>query len=94
MGTRKSIGLLFIAAIACIGCCTIPISGIIAGVASLGFVATLINQNGLDIVLCALPLVLLIAFGLYRHRRRNRCCSSPDIECSSTQCSTGAINNK
>jgi hypothetical protein len=88
MGTRRSIGLLFIAAIACIGCCAIPISGIIAGVTSLGFVETLMNQNGLDIVLCTVPLILLIAFTLYRHQRKNRCCSLPNIECSSTQCST------
>ena len=87
MGTRKSTRLLFVAAIACIGCCAIPISGVIAGAASLGFIATLRNQNGLDIMLCAVPLVL-IALGFYIYKRKNRCCSSTEIQCSDTQCST------
>lgn len=87
MSSRKSIGL-FIAAIACIGCCVIPISGLIAGITSLGVVSALITQKGLDLLLCALPLALLMVLVLYRYQRRNRCCPSPEAECNKTHCST------
>lgn len=85
MGSRKSIGL-FIAAIACVGCCAIPISGLIAGITSLGIISALITQKGLDVVLCAMTLVLLMVFVLYRPQRRSRCCPSPDAKCNKTQC--------
>lgn len=87
MTSQKSKWIVSIAAIACIGCCTIPLFTILVGASGISFVALLDHKN-LDLLVCLLPLlIMLVGYFMYkRQQAKNVCCNSPSDECSKTQC--------
>lgn len=87
MSSQKSKWLVVIAAIACIGCCAIPIYFIIAGASSVGVITALLNKQNLEVLICLTLLVLIAGYFMYkRHQSKKACCSAPRSECSSTYC--------
>lgn len=90
MSSQKSKWIIFTAAIACMGCCAIPLYVIVAGTSGIGLLTVLMSEESLDMLVCLVPL-LLIAIGYYVYERKNRkaCCTSPKSECSKTQCTLG-----
>jgi hypothetical protein len=89
MSSQKSKWLIFTAAIACIGCCAIPLYFIIVGASSLGVMAALMSKQNLEVLICLAPLVLIAGYFMYkRHQAKKACCSAPTNECSDTHCST------
>jgi len=89
MNTHKSKIAMLITAIACVGCCAIPLYSIVVGASSIGVISTLISDKNREVLICLLPL-LLIAIDYYIYRRLNRksCCTSPTDECGNTQCAS------
>lgn len=83
----KSLWLTIVAVVACIGCCSVPLYALLIGSAGL---AALLNQTTLEIVKCALPLVVFAVGYLiyYKHQVKKRCCASARAECGKNQCST------
>ncbi len=93
MSSQKSKWLIVTAAIACIGCCAVPLYLIIAGASSLGLLAALMNKQNLEVLICLVPLVLIAGYFMYkRHQAKKACCSAPTGECSSTQCGTNIVD--
>lgn len=92
MNTSTSKITMILAALACVGCCAIPLYAIVAGTSSIGLLAILMSEKNIEVLICLAPL-LIIAIGYYVYRRKNRkaCCASPKSECSETQC---ALNLK
>lgn len=90
MNTSTSKITMILAALACVGCCAIPLYAIIAGTSSIGLLAILMSEKNMEVLICLAPL-LIIAIGYYIYRRKNRkvCCTSPKSECSETQCTSG-----
>jgi len=89
MSSQKSKWIIFTAAIACIGCCAIPLYLIIAGASSVGVLAVLMNKQNLEVLLCLAPLVLIAGYFVYKqHQAKKACCAAPASECSNTQCGT------
>ena len=87
MSSQKSKWLIATAAIACIGCCAIPLYLIIAGASSVGVLAALVNRQNLEVLICLAPLALIAGYFMYkRHQVKKVCCSVPTGECSNTQC--------
>lgn len=87
MSSQKSTWFIVTAAIACIGCCAVPLYLLIAGASSLGLLAALMNKQNLEVLICLAPLVLVVGYFLYkRHQAKKACCTAPAGECSSTQC--------
>lgn len=88
MSSRKSKWIILTATLACIGCCAIPVSLIVAGASSLGMLATLAHKQNLEALICLAPLVLIAGYFIYkRHKANPPCCSAPTSECTSKQCS-------
>lgn len=87
MNTSTSKITLILAALACVGCCAIPLYAIVAGTSSIGLLAILMNEKNVEVLICLAPL-LIIAIGYYVSRRKNRkaCCTSPNSECNKTHC--------
>lgn len=79
--------LLAIAAVACIGCCTIPFYAIVAAASGFGVFAVT-NTADWDALICFLPLVMiLVGYGIYKRYPVNRsCCSGPKDNCRENQC--------
>ncbi len=89
MSSQKSTWFIVTAAIACIGCCAVPLYLLIAGASSLGVLAALMNKQNLEVLICLAPLALTVGYFLYkRHQAKKACCTVPTGECSSTQCGT------
>jgi hypothetical protein len=89
MSSQKSKWLMFTAAVACIGCCAIPLYLIIAGASSAGMLAALMSKQHLEVLICLAPLILLASYFIYkRHQTKKACCSAPTSKCSNTQCDT------
>ncbi len=89
MSSLKSKWLIFTAAIACIGCCAVPLYLIIAGASSVGVLAALMNRQNLEVLICLTPLALIAGYFIYkRHQAKKACCLAPTNECSDTNCST------
>jgi hypothetical protein len=87
MSSQKSKWIILTAAIACIGCCAVPLYLIIAGASSFGALAALMNKQNMDVLICLAPLVLIAGYFVYkRHQTKKTCCTAPANECSSTQC--------
>lgn len=87
MSSQKSKWIMVTAAIACIGCCAVPLYLIIAGALGAGVLASLMSQKNLDVLICLAPLVLIAGYFIYkRHQAKKACCSAPTGECSNTQC--------
>lgn len=87
MSSQKSKWLIFTAAIACIGCCAVPLYLIIAGASSVGVLAALTNKQNLEVLICLAPLALIAGYFMYkRHQAKKPCCSAPTGDCSNTQC--------
>lgn len=87
MNKPKSLWLTIAAIIACVGCCSVPLYALFAGGTGL---TLLLNGAAMEILKCALPLVLFgIGYLLYRkHQAKKRCCPSPQGECSTQKCAT------
>lgn len=83
---KQSKKLMFVATLACLGCCAIPVYALIAGVAGSGLAAVM-DWKSSDLLICILPL-LVIAVYLFIKRNKDRkvCCSRPSDQCSDTQC--------
>jgi hypothetical protein len=93
MPSQKSKWIIFTAAIACIGCCAVPLYLLIAGASSLGMLAALMNKQNLEVLICFAPLVLIAGYFIYqRHQAKKICCSTPAGECSSTQCGNNRVD--
>jgi hypothetical protein len=87
MSSKKSKWIIFTAAIACIGCCAVPLYLLIAGASSLGVLTALMNKQNLEVLICLAPLVLIAGYFMCkRHQAKQACCAAPTGECSSTQC--------
>jgi hypothetical protein len=87
---NKSTWLMLLAAVACVGCCAIPVYGLIVSASGLGlFVVALLGENK-EIIACLLPLaMLLIIYGSYkllRAKPQKVCCEVPEDECVSNNC--------
>lgn len=93
MSSQKSKWIMFAAAIACIGCCAVPLYLLIAGASSLGVLAALMNTQNLEVLICLMPLALIVGYFLYkRHQAKKVCCAAPTGECSSTQCGNHMVD--
>ena len=93
MPSQKSKWIIFTAAIACIGCCAVPLYLLIAGASSLGVLTALMNKQNLEVLICLAPLVLIAGYFIYqRHQAKKICCSTPAGECSSTQCGNNRVD--
>ncbi len=89
MPSQKSKWLIFTAAIACIGCCAIPLYLIIAGASSLGVLVSLMNKQNLEVFICLAPLALIAGYFIYtRQKAKKNCCSAPTNECINKHCGT------
>lgn len=73
-------------ALACIGCCALPLYLIISGWAAVGAIAVLWNARWLELLVCLLPLVLLVSYWVYRRKTQKACCSSTENRCHADQC--------
>lgn len=90
MPSQKSKWII-VSAAACIGCCAIPLTVIIAGASSTGVLAALMSKQNLDVFICLAPLMLLAAYFIYkRYQTKKTCCSAPTSKCSATQCDTNS----
>lgn len=83
---KRQITLLLAAAVACIGCCALPIYALITGMISLSAVAAVLTPRFMEMLMCLIPLILVAGYWLYRRRQQKRCCSTPDNDCSGSQC--------
>ena len=92
MNNRKSVWLVFTAAIACIGCCAVPLSLVIAGASSASLMAIVTGPKSVDLLLCLLP-VAILGIIYMATRRKKQCCPEPSDECGKNQCSTSSIKN-
>ena len=93
MSSQKSKWIPFTAAIACIGCCAVPLYLIIAGASSVGVLAALVNKQNLEVLICLAPLALIAGYLIYnQHQVKKACCSAPGGKCSSTQCGNNIVN--
>lgn len=92
MNNRKSVWLVLTAAIACIGCCAVPLYLIIAGASSASLMAIVGGAKGLELILCLLPVAFIGAIYVVT-RRKKKCCSDPTDKCANNQCSTSSIKN-
>lgn len=89
MSSQKSKWLIFTAAIACIGCCAIPVYLIIAGASGAGVLAAVMSKQNLEVLICLVPLALIAGYLIYkRHQAKQACYSAPASKCSSAQCDT------
>lgn len=80
--------LMLGAAMACIGCCAVPLYLIISGFVSAGAIAALWNPKILELVVCLLPLMVLIGYWIYRRTMQKNCCASNEGNCQPNQCTT------
>ncbi len=93
MSSQKSTWVIVAAAIACIGCCAVPLYLLIAGTSSLGVWAALMNKQNLEVLICLTPLALITGYFLYkRHQAKKACCSVRTGECRRTQCGTNIVD--
>jgi hypothetical protein len=90
MSASKSKIVLAIAAVACIGCCAIPLYAVVATASGFGVFAAAVSKAHWDVLICLLPLVMiLVGYGLYkRHRINKSCCSEPKDNCGESKCSS------
>lgn len=89
MSPQKSKWIIFTAAIACIGCCAVPLYLIIAGVSSAGVLAALMNKQNLEVLICLAPLALVAGYFIYkRPQAKKTCCPAPNNKCSVTSCNS------
>lgn len=77
---------LFLAALACLGCCAVPIYALVAGVISVGSFGAMLSSGFVEVWVCLFPLLLIAVFLLYRRPLQKRCCPTPGNECSDSQC--------
>jgi hypothetical protein len=84
---KRQIALLLVAAVACIGCCALPLYALITGVISLSAVAAVFTPGFMEMLICLVPLILIAGFWLYRRHQRKGCCTTPNNNCSDSQCS-------
>lgn len=78
MNTPTSKITMILAALACVGCCAIPLYVIVAGTLSIELLATLMNEKNMEVLICLVPL-LIIAIGYYVYRRKNRRFAAPHL---------------
>ncbi len=75
-------------AAACVACCVVPLYGIATALTGAGAVALMPWKGALELLYCVLP--ILVIAGLYfwyrQYKVRESCCSSPQVTCSSAQC--------
>lgn len=87
MSLQKSKWIIISAAVACIGCCAIPLYVIIAGASGAGVLAGWMSKQHLEVLVCLAPLVLIAGYFFYQRRQTKKaCCSAPASTCSNTQC--------
>lgn len=80
---------IFAVTIACIGCCTIPLLSLMALGSCFAVLGAFTKANGIDILLCLLPLaMILMGYFWYQKCSLKKCCSSPKSECGNKKCST------
>lgn len=77
---------LYMAALACVGCCALPIYALIAGVISVGTLGALLTPKLMEVLICLVPLILIAVFLLYRRHQQQRCCPTPGNDCTDSQC--------
>lgn len=83
---KRQITLLLPAAVACIGCCALPIYALITGVISLSAFAAMFTPRFTEMLICLIPLILFTGYWLYRRRQQKHCCPTLNDDCSSSQC--------
>lgn len=71
MNKRKSVWLVLVAAIACIGCCAVPLYLIIAGASSASLMAIVGGAKGLELILCLLPVAFIGAIYVVTRRKKS-----------------------
>ncbi len=81
---KRQIALLL--AVACIGCCALPLYALITGVISLT-AAAVFTPRLIELLICLIPLILIAGFWLYRRHQQKRCCTKPSNNCSDSLCS-------
>lgn len=96
MRAKKS--WLFLAAVACVGCCAIPFSALVAGTFGAGLLAWQLDGAIREALLCSLPfMILLTGYFMYIRKSRQRakpsCCNNPEQDCQQTQCATKSNYN-
>lgn len=83
---RSKSWLIIGAALACIGCCAVPIYLLVTGLSLAGAMAVIGSSTLLEVLLCLLPL-LVIGWFYYRQSQAKNCCPNPQKQCNSDQCS-------
>lgn len=83
---KRKLMLFLAAAIACVGCCALPIYAVVTGVISLSALGALFTSGFVEILLCLIPLILIAGYLLYQHHQQKRCCVAPENECTESQC--------
>jgi len=87
MNTSKWI--IISGAIACIGCCAIPLYALFVGTFSMGAMVFLLKSISSELLFCLAPLVIAASYFLYRRcQYRKHCCTEPSGHCNRTQCDT------
>lgn len=82
------------AAIACVGCCALPLYALVTGVISLSTLGALFASDFMEVLICLAPLILIAGYLLYRRHQQKRCCPAPDDKCADSQCSLKQSQNR
>lgn len=87
MNTSTSKITMVLAALACVGCCAIPLYAIVAGTSSISLLAAFMSEKNVEVLICLAPLLIIaISYYVYRRKIQKACCTSPNSECSKTHC--------
>lgn len=87
MNKSKSLLLTMMAAIVCIGCCSVPLYAMFVGSAGL---SVFLGQTATEILECVLPLAVLgVGYWIYQKRQAKKiCCTSENAKCGNDHCGT------
>lgn len=89
---KRSKWLIGIGAIACVGCCAIPLFGLLVGASGLGAMAFLSHKLNSELLVCLVPLVMVVLYLFYsQYKSRKQCCAELSNQCSSTQCDSQKV---
>lgn len=84
---KRSKWIIGVGAIACVGCCAIPLFGLMVGTSGLGAMAFLSPMLSSELLVCLAPLVMVVIYLFYsQYKSRKQCCAEPFNQCSSAQC--------
>lgn len=78
---RTLLGLVF----ACTACCAVPVYVVVSG-AAVGLSASLVSSSLKEVLVCALPLLMVGLVIYVVNRNKKSCCDSPQSSCNDHQC--------